>query len=501
MARLMASRSRRVTTWISCTWRPARASKLYPSATTTLVSQSSRSWLTTRCSTACRPGMTASIPSSVSRLAQMSSSPGSGVSSSSSSSTEGSGIATGMIVSSVSSSGSAWSCLREKVMRAGFRSSLSTTSSTLTSTSWPTRTTSRGCEMRFQLSSEMWMSPSRRGAAGSVAESSTKAPKSDSDTTRPDVRMPTLSALAPWSCTSARSDTTIFLSSIDVTMTLITAPTCSSMAATTGSFGALSFAALSLAAAAMAAGLPGAGGAAAAGTGAGRGASSSSSKDERGPVRSFWVRVWLWRPLMLAVRLDAIWDKGRKARKRPLKMRRISPPRFATSTRPNTGSPVSRASASAFLASSFFWGPLAGFLATAPVLASAFEPPLPRPPPPPPPPFPLPLPPLAFGFTASFGAVAVAAAAAAGFAGASASAAPSESEARVIITVPRPPRTWGIPRGRTRIVGTAGRIGRRELVAAAARPATAAVHCARVAAILAAWSSFWRLVPNFFSPR
>jgi hypothetical protein len=48
----------------------------------------------------------------------MSFKPGNGASASSSSSTLGSGIATGMIVSRVSSSGSAVSCFSEKVTRA-----------------------------------------------------------------------------------------------------------------------------------------------------------------------------------------------------------------------------------------------------------------------------------------------------------------------------------------------------------------------------------------------
>mmetsp|Transcript_5121 Transcript_5121/g.23053 ORF Transcript_5121/g.23053 Transcript_5121/m.23053 type:complete len:421 (+) Transcript_5121:193-1455(+) len=355
MACLMLSLPSFVTTWISCTCRPARASRLYPSSTTTLVSHSSRSWLTTLCSTACLPGITASMPSSVSRFEQMSINPGSGVSSSSSSSTEGSGIATGMIVSSVSSSGSACSCFKENVTLAGLRPSAGTTSSTLTSTSSPTRSTSRGCATRDQLSSEMWINPSNRGACGSSCESSTKAPKSERETTCAAARTPGLSFLTPRSWTSARSETTIFLSLTSVTMTSMTLPTCASSAATVASL-------------VDALGSTGARGAMF------RSMSSSSSKDARGAVTALGALFFLLR-LTSRVLEEVICESGRKARKRPLRTRRMRPPRLATSTRPLTGSPFSSARISAFLASVLLESPSSSsFLALppGPFLAPSF---------------------------------------------------------------------------------------------------------------------------------
>ena len=82
--------------------------------------------------------------------------------------------------------------------------------------------------------------------------------------------------------------------------------------------------------------------------------SSSSSKEATGAVTMRGaVRLCLTR----SVRLEAIWERGRKARKRPSKMRRMRPPRFATSTRPLTGSPLSSARVSALRASAFLESP------------------------------------------------------------------------------------------------------------------------------------------------
>jgi hypothetical protein len=192
-----------------------------------------------------------------------------------------------------------------------------------------------------------------RGACGSSSESSTKAPKSESDTITPDARTPTSSAFAPRSCASARSDTTIFVPSTLVILTSMVFPTWPSSAATAASLPVWRAFFSSFSAAGTA--------------GGGTKSSSSSSKDARGAVT---VLGAVTRVLFtFRVRLEAICDKGRNARNRPLNTRRMSPPRFATSTRPFTGSPFSSARISAFFASAFLESsaflPLPSFVAVA----------------------------------------------------------------------------------------------------------------------------------------
>ena len=79
------------------------------------------------------------------------------------------------------------------------------------------------------------------------------------------------------------------------------------------------------------------------------------------------------------VRLEAICDKGRNARNRPLNTRRMSPPRFATSTRPFTGSPFARALVSAFFASEFLESSAFLPLPTSVAVAAAASPASPEP--------------------------------------------------------------------------------------------------------------------------
>ena len=161
--------------------------------------------------------------------------------------------------------------------------------------------------------------------------------------------------MTPRSWTSARSETTIFLSLTSVTMTSMTLPTCASSAATVASL-------------VDALGSTGARGAMF------RSMSSSSSKDARGAVTALGALFFLLR-LTSRVLEEVICESGRKARKRPLRTRRMRPPRLATSTRPLTGSPFSSARISAFLASVLLESPSSSsFLALppGPFLAPSF---------------------------------------------------------------------------------------------------------------------------------
>ena len=256
---------------------------------------------------------------------------------SSSSSMEGSGIATGMMVSSVSSSGSACVCFSENVTRAGLFPCPGATSSTFTSTSSPTRTTSRGCEMRFHDSSEMWIRPSMRGACGSSSESSTKAPKSESDTMTPDTRTPTSSAFAPRSCKRALGHhdlRAVHAGDLHVDGLPPPGPPAPQPPRPCRS------------------GAPSSPPSPAAGT-AGGGHEVLLLVVEGRQGRGDRRGAGSARALHLQRAARGHLRQGRNARNRPLNTRKMSPPRFATSTRPFTGSPFARALVSAFFASEF----------------------------------------------------------------------------------------------------------------------------------------------------
>mmetsp|Transcript_14034 Transcript_14034/g.52628 ORF Transcript_14034/g.52628 Transcript_14034/m.52628 type:complete len:266 (+) Transcript_14034:664-1461(+) len=161
----------------------------------------------------------------------------------------------------------------------------------------------------------------------------------------PAHRTPTCRFFAPRLCARDRSEQTIFVPSTEVICTSITLPTWVSSIATAASFPDVIFLSCFFLSRAFSK-------AGAVTTGATPWSSSSSSKLASGAVT---VNGDIFRaPFSFSVRLEAICDNGRNARNRPLNTRKINPPRFATSTRPETGSPFSNARVSAFFASAFF---------------------------------------------------------------------------------------------------------------------------------------------------